>query len=182
MPPAEDRIELVQALARVESAVRAYAYAILRDFHLAEDVGQEVALLAAGRWEALPRGEAFLAWARETARRKALDHIRKAAASRRRDRTFAAALSEETWEALAPRFRPPDADSVAALRECLDRLPPHAHAAVLARYGANRSCEEIAVQVGRSIQGLYAILKRARLALVACVDRRVAALSREETP
>lgn len=182
MPLADERVELVQALARVEPPVRAYAYAILRDFHLAEDVTQEVALLAAARWDTLPRGEPFLAWAREVARRKALELRRKAAAARRRDRAFAADFAEETWEALADRFRPAEPDAAVALKDCLDRLPSHAHAALVARYGENRPCEEIAERLGRSVQGLYAILKRARLALAACVDRRVSALSREETP
>jgi RNA polymerase sigma-70 factor (ECF subfamily) len=180
MPPLPDRVELVQALARVEPAVRAYAYAILRDFHLAEDAAQEVALVAAERWESLPRGEAFRGWALEAARRKALELRRKAAQARRRDQAAGADLAEATWEALAPRFAAAPTDLAGALRECLDRLPPHAVEMVRSRYGDNRPCEEIAGRLRRTVQSVYAILKRARLALVACVDRRVAAGARED--
>jgi RNA polymerase sigma-70 factor (ECF subfamily) len=182
MPLSVERVELVQALARVLPAVRAYAYAILRDFHLAEDAAQEVALLAAARWEELPRDEAFLAWARETARRKALEFRRKAAESRRRGRAFAAEISEETWIAVESRFRDPGPDLAGALQDCLSRLPPPARDAVVARYGENRPCEEIAGRLGRTVQSIYALLKRARLALIECVDRRALAPDRETRP
>jgi RNA polymerase sigma-70 factor, ECF subfamily len=179
MPLSVERVELVQALARTLPAVRAYAYAILRDFHIAEDAAQEVALLAAARWDDLPRGEPFLAWARETARRKALELRRKAADSRRRTRAFAAEISEETWTAVEARFRDPGPDLAGALQDCLTRLPPPSLDAIVARYGENRPCEEIAGRLGRTVQSVYALLKRARLALVACVDRRALAPDRE---
>jgi RNA polymerase sigma-70 factor (ECF subfamily) len=165
--------------------VLAYAYAILRDFHLAEDAAQEVALLAAERWDALPHDAAFLAWAKEVTRRKSLELRRKARDARRRDREFAAGLSEETLAALEPRFDVPEPAEPGGglqniMRDCLDRLQPHTHEAVRARYGENRPCEEIAARLGRSIQSIYSLLKRARLALAECVDRRVSALERED--
>jgi RNA polymerase sigma-70 factor (ECF subfamily) len=181
MPSSTARVELVQILTRCQPVMRAYAYAILRDFHLAEDAAQEVALLVAERWDALPRDEALLAWVREATRRKALELRRKARTSRRHDREFAAHLSEETIAALEPHFRPAESEGDRAdiLQDCLHRLQAHTHDVIRARYGDSRSCEEIATRTGRTVQSVYGLLKRARLVLAECMDRRVAALERE---
>src|SRR6185503_3185251 len=76
MNPAE-RIQLVQAVTRHQSMIQAYAYAIVRDFHAAEDVSHEVAVIVAERWESVPSGDDLVPWLRETTRRKALEAHRK---------------------------------------------------------------------------------------------------------
>src|SRR6185295_18586586 len=76
MNPAE-RIQLVQAVTRHQSMIQAYAYAVVRDFHLAEDIYQEVAVIVAERWESVPSGDGLVPWLRETTRRKALEALRK---------------------------------------------------------------------------------------------------------
>src|SRR5436190_18736060 len=75
MNPAE-RIQLVQAVTRHQSMIQAYAYAIVRDFHAAEDVFQEVAVIVAERWESVPAGDGLVPWLREATRRKAREALR----------------------------------------------------------------------------------------------------------
>ena len=154
--------------------IQAYAYAIVRDFHLAEDVYQDVASILAERWETLPRGGGLVAWLRETTRRKALE-------ARRRSRRMPVVLSEEVLERLETHFPPrePDGPPQEDLRDtmarCVEELERTALWVVRTRYGEGKSCEEIARQLGRSIQGVYSIVKRARLVLAECVDRAHAA-------
>src|SRR5258706_2601953 len=113
MNPAE-RIQLVQAVTRHQSMIQAYAYAVVRDYHTAEDVFQEVAVLVAEHWESVPPGDALVPWLRETTRRKSLEALRK----RRR---AAITLSDGVLEKLGDSFRPdgPNPDLKNALAACL---------------------------------------------------------------
>src|SRR5262245_34971818 len=99
MNPAE-RIQLVQAVTRHQAMIQAFAYAIVRDFHAAEDVFQEVAVIVAERWETIPSGDGLVPWLRETTRRKALEALRK---QRRR---ASSTLSDAVLEKLGESFRP----------------------------------------------------------------------------
>jgi RNA polymerase sigma-70 factor (ECF subfamily) len=165
---ATHRVRLVQVLARHQVMILAYARAIVRDLHLAEDVYQEVAVILAQDPTRMPDEEAGLAfWLREITRRKALELLRKA----RR----ASPLDEDVLELMASDFEPtqPEAlgDLRAAMAGCLERLPDDSRAIVTGRYADDLSCEDIAARAGRSVQGVYAVLKRMRLALQDCVER-----------
>lgn len=165
---ARQRVRLVQVLAAHQVMILAYARAIVRDLHLAEDVYQEVAVVLAqdpARMPAEADGLAF--WLREITRRKALELLRKA----RR----ACPLDADVLELVAGAFDPTPSDELgdlrAAMADCLDRLPAGSRAIVAGRYRDDLSCEAIAARVGRSVQGVYAVLKRVRLTLQECVER-----------
>lgn len=170
MQDSSARVQLVHVLTQHQSMIQAYAYAIVRDFHLAEDVYQDVATILAERWETLPQGDGLLPWLRETTRRKALE-------ARRRSRRMPVALSEEVLERLETHFpsREPEGPRQEDLRDmmarCVEKLERTARWVVRTRYGEGKSCEEIAQELGRTVQGVYGIVKRARLALAECADR-----------
>jgi RNA polymerase sigma-70 factor (ECF subfamily) len=167
MNPAE-RIQLVQAVTRHQSMIQAYAYAIVRDFHVAEDVFQEVAVIVAERWETVPAGDGLVPWLRETTRRKALEALRK---ERR-----ASTLSEGALEKLGEAFQPggPRPELKDALASCLSKVEGPARAILEARCGDGLSGEAIAQKFGRSIQSIYSILKRTRTLVAQCVERTLA--------
>jgi RNA polymerase sigma-70 factor (ECF subfamily) len=169
MSSPEERVRLVQALMRHQAMVKAYAYAIVRDFHLAEDVFQDVATIVAERWEAIPSGEDLARWLHETTRRKALEALRK----RRRAVPI---LSESVLVQLAASFRQDEPDLRDALSRCLGKLSRVAREIVEGRYGEGLACEQIASRLRRSVQSVYAIIKRARMALSECVDRALAGM------
>ncbi len=176
-PSGRIRLRLVQVLTQHQLMIQAYAFAIVRDHHLAEDVYQEVAAIVAGRADRLPDDEGVLPWLREITRRKALE-------LRRRSRRAGILLSDEVIDALSPAFEQTAGEGGAELRQamadCVDKLPPEARTVVEGRYGADRSCEDLAEEIGRSVQGVYGMLKRLRLTLARCVQqnlgRRVEAL------
>jgi RNA polymerase sigma-70 factor, ECF subfamily len=168
MNPSE-RIQLVQAVTRHQSMIQAFAYAVVRDFHMAEDVFQEVAVIVAERWESVPSGDALVPWLRETTRRKALEALRK-------QRRAAPLLSEAVLEKVGESFRPsgPGPDLKDALASCLSKLEGPSREILEARCGAGLSGEAIAQRFGRTLQSVYSVLKRARSLLAQCVERTLA--------
>ncbi|MHC4914162.1 MAG: sigma-70 family RNA polymerase sigma factor [Planctomycetota bacterium] len=169
-----DQVELVRLLSRHQRAIYAYAHSILHDFHLAEDVYQEVAVIVAGTWPGIPPEEAVKPWLMEITRRKALEARRK---SRRLSRVLPSNVLEQVEGEFARETAEDDGrqdlrDSLAA---CMAKLSELARQVIQARYGAGLSCQDIAGKLSRSVQSIYAILKRSRLSLAECVERRRAA-------
>ena len=145
--------------------IEAYAYAITRDFQLVEDVYQEVALVVIANWEQVPSSEGVISWLKEVTRRKALELLRKQARG-------GLLLSEEAMQQVEAVFPIQTENSLAdAMSRCVEKLPPDARQAIQCRYADNLGVPEIARRLGRSVQGAYAVLKRARLMLEACVNR-----------
>lgn len=168
-------IDIVQAVVKYQNMIHSYAYAITRDFHLAQDVYQDVAVIVAKAWETAPRDEGFLPWLRETVRRKSLENLR-------RQKRMPATFSDEALEALAEKFAGDagsggavagDDPTAALMQRCLGKLNSFSRKVIEARYGDEppRTCEEIAAALGRSVQAIYSIIKRARLVLTRCVEQ-----------
>lgn len=164
------QLQMVRLLTRHQVMIQAYAYSIVRDFHFAEDVYQEVAMVVVNQWETMPKGEAVAAWLRELTRRKALEAYRQL-------RHAHPSLPEERLTQLGAYFGETPAggqegrDLRDIMAECLDKLQGVARAVVQARYAGGLACEQIARQIHRSVQSVYAILKRARGALSQCVEQ-----------
>lgn len=164
------RVRLVQVLTRHQLMITAYARAITGDAHLAEDVYQEVAVILAQDPTRIPLADEEVAvWLRSVTRRKALETGRQA---RRTPR-----LADDVIELVGGHFEPGAPDGLATLREamasCLSSLPQDQRSIIDGRYRDDLTCEAIAEQVGRSVQGVYAVLKRVRVALQDCVERRL---------
>jgi RNA polymerase sigma-70 factor, ECF subfamily len=164
------RVRLVQVLTRHQLMITAYARAITGDALLAEDVYQEVGVILAQDPSRIPLAEDEVAvWLRSVTRRKALEIGRQA---RRMPR-----LADDVIDLVGEQFEPGPSDGMSVLREamvsCLSSLPQDQRRIVDGRYRDELTCEAIAEQVGRSVQGVYAVLKRVRVALQDCVERRL---------
>jgi RNA polymerase sigma factor (sigma-70 family) len=162
MNPAEQGQALVaRELMRHRTQLHAYLLAAVRNPHDAEDLLQEVSLAASGSWAQWRPDGPFLPWAREIARRRILDFAKK------RDRRHAL-LDPAVLAALEAAAATLDAERPEprreALRKCMDGLD-----------GPDRAdVPRIAGELGRTVQATYAILKRTKLILRDCVERRLA--------
>src|SRR5690606_24153941 len=120
--------------------------------------------ILANDWNTIPL-DAPRPWLKEMVRRKALEAARR---SRRH-----VLLSPDTLLALAGAFDPEAHDAGKhggdplreAMAACVEKLPFEVRRVIDGRYREGLRCEDIAVQVGRSVQAVYATLKRARAAL-----------------
>lgn len=147
--------------------IETYAFAITRDLHLVEDVRQEVALVLAGHPERIPADAGMILWLKEVVRRKSLELLRRQGRS---GRLLSSAAMDQV-EAAIPADSGSGRDLAAAMAGCVDKLAGDARTAILARYAEKLDVPSIATRIGRSVQGTYAVLKRARLALEDCVGR-----------
>ena len=127
------------------------------DRHVAEDVNQEVWLLAIERFERFDPGRGpFRDWLLGIARHRALRHHRRAAGQ----------AVEGRPDSLADCLAPPEllermerADVVRAALICLQ---DGSRGVLLAKYAEGLSVAEIAVRIGRSAKAVESLLSRAR--------------------
>ena len=174
-PSGRLRISLVQFLARQQVQLRGYAYAMCGDHHVADDAVQELSVIvAADPHRALEGGDDAARWLRAVLRNKTLELSRRAGRQRR-------SLSSDVLEALAQSMDDLDEEDInrhrrmrVAMAECVSGLKGDARRVIEARYCQDLSCEVIATQVERSVQAIYAILKRVRVSLATCVNERLA--------
>ncbi|TVR47618.1 MAG: sigma-70 family RNA polymerase sigma factor [Planctomycetota bacterium] len=159
----------LQLVVAQQGLIQAYARAICRNPNLADDVAQEVSLAVVEAGERLPPVEREIAWLKGVVRHKAIDALRR----RRVDQP----LDEATLVDIGERLGPASDNGLRAMTEamstCLQRLSADARSMVAARYAQGEACERIAQRLGRSVQAVYGVLKRSRLALEDCVRRRL---------
>ena len=162
----------MRLLLQGRESLYAYILACVRSFADADDILQNVSLVILSADDAPHEEGPFLAWAREIARRRVLEHFRRSKRLLPVDPQIAARLAEAAGRVEAQRAGSRQRE---ALLECLESLPPESQQIVQARYDG--SCDDVAAvarRFGRSEQGVYSLLYRIRNALRDCVERRLA--------
>jgi RNA polymerase sigma-70 factor (ECF subfamily) len=142
----------------------------VRDDHLAEDVFQDVAVLAVRKRDEIRDGRHFLAWMRLTSRHRALKVLRQ----RRHQLLLDEALLDRLDEQWAEHDLASGGDLEEALRRCLERLSPHARHLVQLRYAEGVSGQQLAEVVDRSLNTVYVTLSRIHRSLGDCIRQRLA--------
>jgi RNA polymerase sigma-70 factor len=172
MSDAGQQAAAAQLLMQHRTALYGYIYACVRNHADAEDILQTVSLAVMQSFAQLHSPTGFLPWAREIARRRVLAHRRVGRREQPLDPELVQRLAEAA-DAL-DRIQPASAHH-AALLACLESLPPETRRLITLRYeDSSEGAEELAAQFGRSVQAIYAQIKRTKMALRACVERRLA--------
>ena len=162
--------QVARLLMQHRTSLYGYIFACVRNHVDAEDVLQNVCIAAMESFDQLRDESGFLPWAREIARRRVLAH--------RRQRAREAALDPDVVRALAEAAdrveeRQPASDQQSALMACLETLPPDSRRLIAQRYDGV-DATTLATRFGRSVQAVYAQIKRIKTALRCCVERRLA--------
>jgi RNA polymerase sigma-70 factor (ECF subfamily) len=144
-----------------------FVLTLLPDRHLAEDVVQETARLLWRKFDEYDPARPFLPWARQFAYFEVLKARRRLAMG---DRHFTDELVEQMAQERAEH------DDVLerqreALAGCLEKLDTGSRALLVCRYERKASLQEIAEEQGKTMNALYLTLRRARQALLECVNR-----------
>ena len=165
----------VRLLATCQRQVFLYALGLVYNAADAEEILQETNLVLWRKFDQYQPGTDFARWACRIARFEVLK-LRERQARERRLFTseFIEALavdSEESLDELDGRRE--------ALAVCLEKLRKTDRQLLLCRYQENATTRSVAEALGRSVQGTRKSLHRIRMALLACIERTLAA---EEHP
>jgi RNA polymerase sigma factor (sigma-70 family) len=164
-----DQETVVQLLMAQNLKLRAYAWLLVRDGHLADDLIQEVALIAIRKCDTIIDAERFPAWVRQTCRHVAGNQLRREGRQPNVLGDQLVNLVDEKWD--DPALLSPD--SLDALRDCLKKLSPYAQKLLRLRYHDDLKSAEIARRLSRSAETIYVALTRAHRALSECVRGRL---------
>jgi RNA polymerase sigma-70 factor, ECF subfamily len=167
--------QIVRVLMAERNKLVAYAWSILGDFNLGEDVVQEVALLAMAKGGEVADPPRLKVWLRRATRLKALEAIRQ------KKRT-AAILSEEALDKLEPHWDAYHQQSELAepamaemLRACFQDLTDNQRRLLTLRYADGLRSSEIAERLEMNVETVYRALTRAHRSLADCVQGKLGA-------
>jgi len=146
-----------------------YAWLVVGDPDLAEDVFQEVSVAAIRKADEINDADHLTGWLYQAIRLQGLKARRDQ--SRRHQ-----LLSPDILEVLAdsPTHTQDDSARQAALRECVNRLQGTTRDILEMRYGQNLKPAAIAKATGKNIQTIYKTITRAHSALRDCITKRLA--------
>lgn len=170
MPVSPDQI--MSAVMKSRPRLHGYAWVVTGDPDLAEDVLQEVSLLALQKAEEINDEKHLDGWLHESIRRQGL-------ATRRAKMKQAIQLSSDVLSMLAEvqveQHNATHADQVKALRQCIDLLGDSSRDTLAMRYGQNMKPADIAAQTHRPVRSVYQMITRAHASLRHCVGKKLAA-------
>ena len=167
--------DVMRLLIKNQSMLSVYAYAMVQDWDIVEDVVQETAVYICGHWQEFKPGTDFGAWARTIAHYRLRDALK---ARQKRGLhapdldmcNLAEAVTDPEWERYGDYFR----DRKQALAKCVESLPHNARRMVQLHYEERRPVEKIAEELQRSLHAVYKALSRIRMQLRQCVEQRAA--------
>lgn len=165
--------EVARLLMQHRTALYGFIYACVRNHADTEDILQNVSVAVTESISQLKDEAGFLPWAREIARRRVLAHRRTARRELACDPELVRALADASDRV---EIEEPASDHRAALMACLENLPGESRKMIAMRYdGTSGNVSRLAAHFGRSVQSIYAQIKRIKMALRECVGRRLTA-------
>jgi RNA polymerase sigma-70 factor (ECF subfamily) len=165
----------IELLNENQSRLFAYLYAHVLNMADAEDLYQQVAMVLWEKFDQFVPGTDFGAWGIRVAELTIKNFLR---GKRRSKILFSDEVMQRIVERQSETTQATAAARTEALQTCLKRLPQSDRALVERCYGGGFKIKEIAADEGRSAGAVYTALCRIRQALLACIERTIAAEAR----
>ena len=165
---AQDYEAFVEVFTRHEADLRRFVRSLLPTWHDADEVMQQVALVAWRKFDQFDRSTHFVKWGCVIARFEVLSYRRKMARDRlvfNEDLMAVIADEAEQEEALERRQ-----NENTALEGCLKKLPEGQRKFVTLAYATGVSTKELAEQAGTKPGTFYMRLNRIRKGLLTCIE------------
>ncbi|NQZ60152.1 MAG: sigma-70 family RNA polymerase sigma factor [Lentisphaeraceae bacterium] len=158
-----------------QNALMAYAYVVLQDWNLAEDVVQDLFVTLSVKWQSYDQTRQLYPWLKRIVRNQAVNIIRQ------RSKEFYCA-DEELLDLVELAFNENETKDKLekrtfiqiALKECVKALNEQSSYLLNMFYKQNKPCAELARQSGKSENAIYINLTRIRQQLRQCINRRIA--------
>ncbi|MBI1371513.1 MAG: sigma-70 family RNA polymerase sigma factor [Phycisphaera sp.] len=164
-----DQETVVRHLLRDRAKVVGYIRGIVGDAHLAEDVFQNLTILAMHKHAEIADEDHLPLWIRRSARFEALNLLRKRGRSPLMIDSAVVERLDDHWAAYDHRT---GGEMMDALHTCMDTLTPNARRMVELRYLQNLTSAQVAKELQRKAATVYQALMRIRQTLAECVRRR----------
>ena len=152
-----------------EARLRGLLRTLLPRWDAVDDVLQETSLVAWRKFAQFDPGTNFMAWVGTIARFEALRYLR----DQGRDPHV---FSDELFELMATEAAA-EADALererTALGRCLQKLPATQREFLELAYQPGAQFNELALQAGRSVEGVYKSIQRMRSRLLECIQREL---------
>lgn len=165
-----DHEAIFRHLFAARQRLSAAAWLIVRDAHAAEDIFQSVALKSVTRAVSFEHEGALLSWATVSAKREAIDWLRKRKSETLGVEPDVLDLLDREWQSSSAA---PEGARMEALQECLDRVPAQSRRLLELRYFEGRPCQEVADMLGAGVEAIYQRLSRLHRQLKQCVEQRL---------
>ena len=166
----DSRDRVLKAALTCQSALVAYAHALLADYAEAEDVVQNAFLVVARKHEDFAEGTSMLAWCRGIVRLEILSHLRK----RRREPAVEDRILNDAMEAAFEAHQSAELGLRADhLHGCLAKLNCRARDLIRLRYEENAGYEQIAEALKMGLEAVRKGLLRTKQQLRECVTIRM---------
>lgn len=169
---------VVDRLVADRGKLLAYVWSIVHDFHATEDIYQEVVVAAMSHAEEIEDEAHLLLWARQAARFRGIDWLR-------RQNRQPLLLDDDVLDLLEGQWGQFDAAPAHAwtdaMRHCVATLTDYARQLIGLRYVEGLSGQEVAQRTGRTPKTVYVALGRIYRQLEDCIQRRLTLARREES-
>jgi RNA polymerase sigma-70 factor (ECF subfamily) len=164
--------QFMEYFVRSQDRIYAYIVTLLPNRTDAEEVFQQTSLILWKKWLEFDPARDFIRWACGIAYLEVRNAQRKLRASGR------VGFSEQLLEQISEQrleSQPLLEARQLALATCLERLKPDRRALLERCYAGKHSIKAIAEELGKTVNGLYLLLKRIRRGLFECINRTLAA-------
>lgn len=163
---------LVETLNQHRIDLTGYAWVVVGDPQLADDVFQDVSLVAIEKVSEIQNEQHVLPWLRNAIRLRGLE-VRR---NRGRRASLLSPELLELIEAASAEASDRESDQMESLRHCVESLPAKSRDLLSLRYAHDLKPGEIALQTGKSDVAVYKMFSRIHILLRDCVARRLKTL------
>ena len=165
--------EVTAALLPQRRVLVAFYTAVTQDYHLAEDIFQDVCIKAVGCTDKFETPKYITNWAKVVGRNIAIDRLRS-----RGERYVG--FSESILELLAsewPQTKKNDSMQQ-ALSKCIKKATPYNQELLRLRYFEHLPGAKVAEKLGRKLETVYQALARVHKALGTCVKNEMSEVNK----
>lgn len=162
--------ELVKLMLAQRSRLTGYAWSIVRDLDQAEDIIQDVFVIAIQKSEEINDSAHLDLWLRKAIRFQSLSLLRKRSGDTQVEDDLLAVI-DTAFHDRDERGR--EDERLEALANCLAKLTPKTRMVLEMRYGRGLACGSIAEHVHRQVETVYQMIARAHRSLKECVQQQM---------
>lgn len=166
--------EILKKAFSYQDSLTAYAYVVLQDWNLAEDVVQDLFVTVSAKWQSFDSSRPLYPWLKRIVRNRAVDIIRS------RSKEFYCAdeelldLVEQSFDVKADKdVKEMRSRMSSTLKECIAQLNEKSKELIKGFYSDGKSCSILSGELQRSENAVYISLTRIRQQLRKCADKKL---------